>query len=162
MSQNPLEEYRRIQRMLRKEFDAFTSVHCATCPHPCCVRPARVAPADILLAEGVGWRARVSPPAGKDAVEQAAGQAALALGGAFEDRPNPPCEHLGPQGCTFPKDLRPFGCTTYICPIMHQRLDRKALGRMKRLVRELQESHAVLMAYLHRRHGPAVEPETTD
>jgi hypothetical protein len=43
---------------------------------------------------------------------------------------------------------------------MRQRLDRKTLGRMKRLVRDLQESHAVLMTYLHRRHGPAVEDES--
>lgn len=153
MSHNPLEEYRRAQRALRKDFDAFTSVHCPTCPQPCCVRPARIAPTDILLAEGVGWKARVAPPPdeGRDAVQQAAGDAALALGGAFEDRPNPPCEHLGPGGCTFPRDLRPFGCAAYICPIMRQRLDKKTLGRMKRLVKDLEARHADLMAHLHRR-----------
>lgn len=154
MAKNPLEEYRRVQRALRKDFDAFTSVHCATCPSPCCLRPARIAPTDILLAEGIGWKARVEATvSGKDAVEQAAGQAALALGGAFENVENPPCEYLGEKGCTFPADLRPYGCTAYLCPIMHERLDRKTLARMKRLVRELDRAHQTLMAYLHRNHG---------
>jgi hypothetical protein len=155
---NPLEEYRRAQRALRKDFDAFTSAHCATCPAPCCVRPARIAPTDILLAEGIGWKAQVEQTdqtrGGRgDAVVQAAGQAALALGGTFEDVPNPPCQYLGVKGCTFPKDLRPFGCTAYICPIMRERLDKKTLGRMKRLVRDLEQTHETLMTTLHRRHG---------
>jgi len=160
MSRNPLEEYRRAQRALRKDFDAFTSVHCATCPSPCCVRPARIAPTDILLAEGIGWRARVDSTLSGDAVEQAAGRAALALGGTFEDQPNPPCEYLGSTGCTFPKDLRPFGCTAYICPIMHERLDRKTLGRMKRLARALSEAHDTRMRYLHKRHGKDIDSDT--
>ncbi len=159
MSRNPLEEYRRSQRALRKDFDAFTSVHCATCPAPCCVRPARIAPTDLLLAEATGWRSKVDAFAEGDSIQQAAGRAALALGGAFEDRPNPPCEYLGSTGCTFPKDLRPFGCTAYICPIMRDRLDRKTLGRMKRLVRELEGAHDTLMIYLHKRHGKNLESD---
>jgi hypothetical protein len=154
MSRNPLEEYRRVQRVIRKDFDAFTSVHCRTCPTPCCVRPARIAPTDILLAEGIGWKTRVNATVGEgtglDNVQQAAGQAAMALGGAFEDVPNPPCEHLGPTGCGFPKDLRPFGCTTYICPIMYERLDRKTLTRMKRTVKELKQAHEALMVAIHK------------
>jgi hypothetical protein len=107
-----------------------------------------------MLAEATGWRAKVNVTLAGDAVQQAAVQAALALGGAFEDQPNPPCEHLGERGCTFPKDLRPFGCTAYICPIMRERLDKKTLGRMKRLVRELEMAHDTLMRHIHRR-GPA-------
>lgn len=155
MARNPLEEYRRAQIALRKHFDAFTAANCPTCPSPCCVRPARVSPTDIMLAEATGWRAQVESMPNLDAVQKAAGQAALALGGAYEDQPNPPCEHLGPGGCTFPKDLRPFGCTAYICPIMRERLDKKTLGRMKRLVRELEQVHDVLMKYVHRKRSPA-------
>jgi hypothetical protein len=154
-----LEEYRRAQRGLRKDFDAFTSVHCKTCPTPCCVRPSRIAPTDILLAQAHGWnaeRAAAGTAIRLDAVERAAGQAALALGGTFEGVANPPCEYLGERGCSFPKDLRPFGCTTYICPIMYERLDRKTLTRMKRGVRALKEAHEALMAEIHRR-SPASE-----
>jgi hypothetical protein len=153
--ENPLEAYRRVQRTLREDFDAFTAVHCATCPTPCCVRPARVAPVDILLAEATGWKARVAAAVGGDAVEHAASQAARALAGEMEGAENPPCEHLGEKGCSFPADLRPFGCTAYICPIMHQRLDKKTLARMRRLVRELERVHQALMAYVHRRSGGA-------
>jgi hypothetical protein len=160
MARNPLEEYRRAQRALRKDFDAFTTVHCPTCPAPCCVRPARIAPTDILLAEATGWKAKVDSTVAGDAVQQAAGRAALALGGAFEDQPNPTCEYLGEKGCTFPKDLRPFGCTAYICPIMRERLDKKTLGRMKRLVRELEEAHSVLMKVVHARRSARDGAET--
>jgi len=156
VAHNPLEEYRRAQRALRRDFDAFTAEHCPSCPAPCCVRPARIAPTDILLAEASGWRPRpeaVTAANGKDLAEQAAATAARALGGEFEDKPNPPCEHLGPRGCSFPADLRPFGCTAYICPIMRERLDRKTLGRIKRLVRNLEERHTDLMAHLHKRTG---------
>jgi hypothetical protein len=160
MSHNPLEEYRRIQRQIRKDFDAFTSVYCPVCPTPCCVRPARIAPTDILLAEAVGWKAQVAAHEQRDLVQEAAGQAALALGGTFEGVENPPCEHLGERGCTFPKDLRPFGCTAYICPIMHRELDKKTLNRMKRLVKELTLAHERLMVYVHRRCLPPEEDTT--
>src|SRR5690349_7064832 len=60
--QNPLEAYRRTQRELRRHFDAFTRKHCATCPTPCCRRPARILPTDILLAESIGWRAQLDEP----------------------------------------------------------------------------------------------------
>jgi hypothetical protein len=159
MSRNPLEEYRRVQRAIRKDFDAFTSVHCRTCTTPCCVRPARIAPTDIMLAEAVGWKARVVALEQRDLVQEAAGQAALALGGTFEGVENPPCEHLGEHGCTFPKDLRPFGCTTYICPVMYRELDRKTLGRMKRMVKELTAAHEALMASIHRNRSKRSESQ---
>src|SRR5262245_51282165 len=61
--QNPLESYRRTQRELRRQFDAFTRENCPTCPTPCCRRPARILPTDILLAESTGWRAQVAASA---------------------------------------------------------------------------------------------------
>ncbi len=146
---NPLEEYRRAQRAVRKEFDSFTRAHCPTCPSPCCVRPARIAPTDILLAEAAGWRARLQTPQADLAAQTAASQLDALTGEVHADE-GLPCEHLGPGGCTFPPDLRPFGCTAYICPIMYERLDRKALGRIKRLVRELERRHETLLSALHR------------
>jgi hypothetical protein len=154
--QNPLEAYRRTQRELRRHFEAFTRENCPTCPTPCCRRPARIAPTDILLAEATGWRAHVTavqpstPEASEDppdSVVEAAGNLAEALceDDAIAEEEGQPCEFLGAQGCTFPTDLRPYGCTAYLCKYMYERLDRKTLTRVKRLVRELDERHTILL-----------------
>jgi hypothetical protein len=183
--QNPLESYRHTQRELRRHFEAFTRANCPTCPTPCCRRPARILPTDILLAEATGWRAQLPaaasapgdhrctdacsavrssplpdlpgaarraeeppiPPA--DMVAETAGRMAKALGGPPEtsdtETESLPCEYLGEHGCTFPSDLRPFGCTTYICRYMHERMDRQTLSRIKRLTRELEAKHTILL-----------------
>lgn len=162
--QNPLESYRRTQRELRRQFDAFTRENCPSCPTPCCRQPARILPTDILLAEATGWRARIdtlpqlplSPTAASpepDMVSQVAARAVETLYDAPEtaeaQEPDAlPCEYLSERGCTFPTDLRPFGCTTYICTYMYARLDRQSLTRIKRLVRELEQKHAVLLRTL--------------
>jgi hypothetical protein len=170
--QNPLESYRRTQRELRRHFDEFTRDHCPECPTPCCLRPARLTPADILLAEATGWRSpvtcresRPSPgattarpadgpgheSAPADAPSIVAGRIADALSSppeTAEDAHGVPCEFLGAGGCGFPADLRPFGCTTYICRYMHAALDRRALARIRRLVRELEQKHDILMRAL--------------
>jgi hypothetical protein len=151
MSRNPLEEYRRIQRALRKDFDAFTTIHCASCPTPCCVRPARINPTDILLAQGIGWKAQVQRAAESDAVQRAIENATISLRRKVDTIAPTPCEHLGEKGCTFPADSRPFGCTTYVCPYMYRHLDRKTLSRIRRNVRELERRYHTLLEYLHRR-----------
>ena len=69
-----------------------------------------------------------------------------------------PCEYLGATGCTFPTDLRPFGCTTYICKYMYARMDRPSLTRLKRLVRELEDKHTILMRNI-RHMSPANDNE---
>lgn len=165
--QNPLEAYRRTQRELRQRFDAFTRENCPDCPTPCCRQPARIAPTDILLAEATGWRARLpadetadrsAPKPAPDMIRVTAVRMAEALAAdsaedSAEDSTEKqesaaaglPCEFLGPAGCGFPPDLRPFGCTTYLCRYMYARLDRPALTRIKRLVRELEERHRTLM-----------------
>ncbi len=80
-----------------------------------------------------------------------------ALSGAPDDTTGLPCEFLGVKGCSFPPDLRPFGCTTYLCPFMYRLLDRRTLARMKRLVRELEDRHAELMSRIHRRTSEQAE-----
>lgn len=147
---NPLHDYRRAQLDIRKDFDAFTRVHCATCPAPCCVKPARITPTDVLLAEAHGWRAKVQSVVGQDAVQSAAAGQSAAINADVEAMPRIPCEHLSSTGCSFPSDLRPFGCTTYICPIMYERMDRKSLSRLKRKVKELTHAHDLLMSALNR------------
>ena len=175
--QNPLESYRRAQRELRRQFDVFTRANCPTCPTPCCRRPARIAPTDILLAEATGWRSNlpdasitnentnvtrnsveataptdmVAATAARYMDELSAGDSD-ATGEAVDDLP---CEYLGATGCAFPTDLRPFGCTTYICKYMYARLDRPTLTRIKRLVRDLDDKHTVLMQTLRQSKLPS-------
>lgn len=156
--QNPLESYRRTQRDLRRHFDAFTRANCPTCPTPCCVRPARILPTDILLAEATGWRPpRAVEEAAADRVAEVAGRVAEALSNPPESaeasEAATPCEYLSERGCVFPNDLRPFGCTTYICTYMYAKLDRQTLTRVKRLARELEQKHLLLARALR----PAVQ-----
>lgn len=153
---NPLSSYRRTQRELRRHFETFTRENCAACPTPCCRQPARILPTDILLAESAGWKDRVRTPeenSPADRVAEIAGQVASVLHDppdCAEAEPTAPaCEYLGDMGCTFPADLRPFGCTTYICRYMYARLDRPALTKIKRLVRELEDNHRLLLRALH-------------
>jgi hypothetical protein len=153
---HPLQNYRRLQREARAQFDPFTKLHCPTCQTPCCVRPARIIPTDIALAEAHGWRARVAAVAGADAAQRAAADQAMALCGEVDALPHEPCEHLSADGCSFPPDLRPFGCAAYICPVMREKMDRKALSRLKRKVKELTLAHEVLTAALQR-SGRATE-----
>jgi hypothetical protein len=145
---SPLAHYRRAQRLARREFDAFTRVHCPTCPHPCCVKPARITPLDLVLAAEAGWR----PP--EHVVSRAdwakAASAAHYLGEQVSEEATEPCDFLGPRGCTFPDDLRPCGCTLFLCDIMRERLDRKRLGRLKRAVNEVRQAHEALVAHLAR------------
>jgi len=156
---NPLEAYRRTQRELREQFEAFTRKHCPTCATPCCRQPARIAATDIRLAERTGWRTQIPLSViegevaleGDDPVEPMADPARgrRRRGGEENDNPiAPPCQFLAEQGCTFPADLRPFGCTAYICRPMYTHLDRATLTRIKRLVKELEERHALLLRTL--------------
>jgi Fe-S-cluster containining protein len=138
---NPLANYRRTQRELRQQFDAFTRANCPTCPTPCCRRPARILPTDILLAESAGWKRPVQTEG-----EEVAEEVREAV--AYSEPIAPPCEFLGERGCTFPADLRPFGCTAYLCRYMHEKLDRPTLTRVRRLVRELEENHHLVLRTL--------------
>ena len=144
MARNPLEVYKAAQREVRRHFDPFTRKYCPTCPHPCCMKPARIAPMDILLAEGSGWKSQVTET-DRDLVNETIGTASLNLNGDPDSLPCEPCEHLDQSGCTFPRDLRPFGCTAFICPIMFRELDRKSLTNLKKAVRNLTTAHEELV-----------------
>lgn len=151
---NPLEAYRRTQRELREQFETFTKKHCPTCATPCCRQPARIAATDIRLAERTGWRtqiplAAVEADAEEDAPVEETRRARRRRGDDEDDKPlAPPCQFLAEKGCTFPTDLRPFGCTAYICRPMYVHLDRATLTRIKRLVKELEERHVLLLRTL--------------
>ncbi|MGC8669073.1 MAG: hypothetical protein ACP5VE_13240 [Chthonomonadales bacterium] len=128
---------------LRREFEPFTRRYCPQCVEPCCRKPARITPTDILLATSHGWHP--GPEfAARDLVAEAAALCATWLEGHEVPSTGEPCDFLGPRGCTFPHDLRPFGCTIYICPIMLREMDRASLTRIRRLIHELTRHHAVI------------------
>ena len=58
------------------------------------------------------------------------------------------CEYLHRGRCTFPNDLRPFGCTTYLCKPMYRHLPDTTIDKLRRLVRQLDEAHESLISAL--------------
>ena len=138
MLNNPIESYRRTQRELRREFDAFTKENCPYCPTPCCLKPARMEPVDIKLAEQTGWKSRVTPPDPDEVIE-------IEIDPETGDPIRQNCDYLTPEGCSFPRDLMPFGCTAYICKYMHVQMSKMQLNKIKRLIRNMEDqSRAVL------------------
>ncbi len=151
---NPLREYRRLQREIRALYDPFTARHCAGCAAPCCVKPTRVTPVDVALALSAG---HTFPHLGAEdpyapALEYAGhrltpGVVALPMAGAAG--PIEFCEYLSAGRCTFPDDLRPFGCTLYVCGPMDAHLPAETLQRLRPLLRQLEDAHDALLRALH-------------
>jgi hypothetical protein len=150
---NPLSEYRRLQREIRAIFDPFTEKHCPTCTTPCCIKPTRVTPIDVALAVGLGntfpHLGDVDPyaPAMHDAGHRLSPNAVTLsvlpspLAGEGPGVREIPCDYLHDYRCTFPNDLRPFGCTTYLCGPMYKHLPEETIRRLRRLIRQLEEAH---------------------
>lgn len=144
---NPILRYRRAQRRLRALFNPFTRAHCPTCATPCCRKPARIQPVDLILVEELGHSL---PPV---SVVHDVLDATLA-----PDLPptGEPCDFLTATGCAFPADLRPFGCTAFICEPMRRLLDPDSLARVEAAVSELEAAHQVLLEALH---APSTNPQ---
>lgn len=142
---HPIDDYRRAQGRVRRLFEPFTRTHCATCLTPCCRKPSWVRPTDIVLVEELGFR--LPKPTSRAAQEAAPPLFQMATGVEPEDA-GEPCEYLGPSGCTFPADLRPFGCTAFICGPMRAELSVAELAAVERAVRELEAAHARLIEEL--------------
>jgi len=118
------------------------------------VKPTRVTPVDVALAEGIG---HTFPHLnGRDPYDPALSNATHRLGPAavalpMADAGGSPveyCEFLHLGRCTFPNDLRPYGCTTYLCGPMYEHLPDETIRRMRRLVRQLDDAHAALLRVL--------------
>jgi hypothetical protein len=145
---SPLARYRRAQLKLREWFDPFTAAHCPWCPTPCCRKPTQVAPFDIVLVEELGY---VLPHGGPGVNEWLI--AARESAGAA---PPPPareaeaCDYLAPAGCSFPPDLRPFGCAVDICLQMRLHADDTWLAEAQRRADQLRRAHRALLAALQR------------
>ena len=162
---NPLAEYRRLQRQLRDLYDPFTAKHCASCSTPCCVKPTRVTPFDVALAESTG---HAFPHLnGEDPYRPAVADASHRLGAISlpmaEDEPAIEyCEFLHKGRCTFPDDLRPFGCTIFVCKPMYRHLPDDTLRRIRRLVRQLDDAHIALLSSLDDAGRLPDEPDQFD
>ena len=150
---NPLSEYRRLQREIRLVFDPFTAKHCPTCLTPCCIKPTRVTPVDVALAVGLG---HTFPHLnGEDAYAPAVSYAGSRLAApialpmlAGDTAPLQPCDYLDKGRCTFPDDLRPYGCTAFLCGPMYAHLPDETVRRLRRLIRQLEDAHTSLLRAL--------------
>ncbi len=153
-SANPLQTYRRLQREIRDLFDPFTAQHCPACTTPCCVKPTRVTPLDVALALGAGHEfphlADPDPynPALTYSTHRFSSAQSLPMVGD-----TPPvteyCEYLYQSRCTFPNDLRPFGCTQYLCAPMMQHLPPETLAHLEVLLERLDVAHTALLRKLN-------------
>jgi hypothetical protein len=143
---NVLERYRRAQRRLRRLFAPFTTAHCPTCLTPCCRKPTWVRPVDLILVQELGYR-----PASRET--NPVGLMLDTLTGPGPADAGAPCDFLGESGCTFPPDLRPFGCAAAICDPMRRLLPPAELARLERAVAELTAAHTELMELLHSPSG---------
>lgn len=150
---NPLSEYRRLQREIRLVFDPFTAKHCPTCLTPCCIKPTRVTPVDVALAVGLGHEfphlngGDAYAPAVSYAGSRLAAPIALPML-AGDTAPLQPCDYLDKGRCTFPDDLRPYGCTAFLCGPMYAHLPDETVRRLRRLIRQLEDAHTSLLRAL--------------
>jgi hypothetical protein len=102
------------------------------------MKPTRVRPIDLVLIEeltGVGARGPLED-----------GAAVLLDSAPAEARA--PCDFLGPSGCVFPADLRPFGCAAFVCEPMRRLLAEAELVDVEEAVARLGEAHEELMRQL--------------
>jgi hypothetical protein len=149
-----LTRYRGAQGALRDWFDPFTAAHCPGCPTPCCRKPTQVAPFDVVLVEELGY---VLPHGGQGvgewlvAARDGAPAESATVAGVLD-----PCDYLGPTGCAFPPDLRPFGCAVDICIQMRLHADDAWLAEAERRADRLHRAHRSLLAALN------TEPTVSD
>ena len=147
---NPLREYRRLQREIRLVFDPFTAKYCPTCATPCCIKPTRVTPVDVALAVGLGHTfphlGGVDPYA--PSVSYAGNRLTLPMLPQESSPTLEPCDYLHQGRCTFPDDLRPYGCTAYLCGPMYEHLPEETVRRLRRLIRQLEDAHTSVLRAL--------------
>ena len=108
---NILDKYRQAHRRLRMRLNQYTSRLCPICPEPCCRKPTKVAEFDVLIANACGC----ALPSANSAVDDLMEVGFMALTGENEPEIDlAPCDYLGPKGCLFPDDLRPYECARFI------------------------------------------------
>ncbi|MBW3622133.1 MAG: hypothetical protein KY468_01830 [Armatimonadetes bacterium] len=147
-----IRQYRKVHLDLRKLYDPFTEEHCPTCPTPCCMKPARVDSVDIALAEAHGCT--LPPHADPEEDRNETAKEYLGGGVPIYFRENVPCDFLGETGCAFPRDLRPYGCTRFICDPMKRLMDPAKLREVKVLLKRLDYLHEQIVAVANGKRRP--------
>jgi len=140
---NLIAKYRATHRRIRRILEPYTAELCPQCPEPCCRKPTKVSEFDVLLANACGC----SLPSANDGIADLVQAGIELMTGCREEREPAPCDYLGPDGCLFPDDLRPFECARWICPYLKRAISphemrqiRALLHRLRVLRRELLEA----------------------
>lgn len=149
-------------REIRAVYDPFTAKHCPTCETPCCIRPSRVTPLDVIIAVGCGHSfphlGAIDPvDIAAEHAEQRLDPSAVKLTVVDELSHDLPCEFIERGRCTFPDDLRPHGCAAYICNPMHRHMPDADMRKLKRLVRLLGDAHDALLRAVGDGQGSEIE-----
>lgn len=148
---NLVEKYRATQRRIRRLFASYTADLCPECLEPCCRKPTKVREFDVLLANASGC----SLPSTNDSVAEyvQAGLDSL-TGREGEASAEPlPCDYLGPEGCVFPDDLRPFECTRWVCSFLKKAMSPSDMRQLRALLHHLGVLHRELQESTGMRHA---------
>jgi hypothetical protein len=103
-----------------------------------------VTPFDVVLAEELGYPLPASTEAAGESLDARLGLIPIPT----LDAAGEPCAFLAPHGCSFPDDLMPCGCVTFICPYMEEWFSPGRLAALRADVARLEEAHATLRAVL--------------
>ena len=148
---NLIDKYRGAQRRLRRIFDPYTAKLCPECPEPCCRKPTKVREFDVLLANACGC---LLPSANESVTEMVRAGMEVITGERREDADPEPCDYVGPDGCVFPDDLRPYECARWICSFMKREISPRDMREIRDLLHRLSVLHAQLLeATSGRKHG---------
>jgi hypothetical protein len=108
------------------------------------MKPVRVDSMDIALAEAHGC----ALPPHSDPEEDRNETAKEILGGGvpiyFQESVS--CDFLEEKGCAFPRELRPYGCTRFICDPMKRMMESSKLREIKQLLKKLDYYHDQIVA----------------
>ena len=131
---NPINKDRTAQLRIRRILDVYTKELCPVCPNPCCRKPTRVREFDVLLAEACGC----SLPSANESVSQFVQAGIDTLTGDYQDETyTEPCDYLGDNGCLFPRDLRPFECTRWMCSYLKETIRPGEMRELRALLHKL-------------------------
>jgi hypothetical protein len=104
-----------------------------------------VTPFDLILVEELGYVL----PRGSSGVEEWLLAARPPDGEIGAPPPEAePCDYLTPSGCSFPADLRPFGCAVDICVQMRRHQPPPWLAEAERRAERLRRAHHELLTEL--------------
>ena len=137
-----IEKYRACQRRIRRCFAPYTAELCPECAEPCCRKPTKVSEFDVLLANACGC----AVPSANDAVSGMVQAGLDAMTGVEPSDVQPePCDYLGPDGCVFPDDLRPYQCARYICHSLKRAITPHDMRELRDLLHKLGVLHRELV-----------------